>query len=97
MRRPAPTHPWCVRVLDSAGDAVDKILIYFRNNKVDNLTFDVELLNGDLEVADKLVEVQKEVWGNQAAERRRVGALKTRVTRWQMLRVVVRRRRIRAR
>ena len=60
-----------------------KILMYFRKNTADNLTFNVELANGDLEVVDKLVEVQKEVRRNPPAERPRVGALKTLVTRRQ--------------
>ena len=38
-----------------------KILIYFRKNTADNLTFNVELANGDLEVVNKFVEVQKNV------------------------------------
>lgn len=42
-----------------------KILMYFRKNTADNLTFNVELANGDLEVVDKLVEVQKDVRGNR--------------------------------
>ena len=62
-----------------------------------HVTFNVELVNGDLEVVDKLVEVQKEVQENPPAERPRVGALKTPVTRRQMPRVGVRRRRMRAR
>ena len=41
------------------------------------LTFNEELANGDLEVVDKLVEVQKDARGNPTAERPRVGALKT--------------------
>ena len=61
------------------------------------LTFNEELANEDLEVVDKLVEVQKDARGNPPAERPRVGALKTPVTRRQMPRVSVRRRRMRAR
>ena len=61
------------------------------------MTFNEELANGDLEVVDKLVEVQKDARGNPPAERPRVGALKTPVTRRQMPRVGVRRRRMRAR
>ena len=76
---------------------VKKILMYFRKNTADNLSLNVELANGDLEVVDKLVEVQKEVRRNPPAERPRVGALKTPVTRRQMPRVGVRRRRMRAR
>ena len=43
---------------------VKKILMYFRKNTADNLTFNVELVelvNGDLEVVVKVVEVQKDV------------------------------------
>ena len=43
---------------------VKTILMYFRKNTADNLTFNVELVelvNGDLEVVVKVVEVQKEV------------------------------------
>ena len=60
-----------------------------RNHKLPVLlvTFNVELANGDLEVVDKLVEVQKDVRGNPPAERPRVGALKTPVSRRQMPRV----------
>ena len=39
--------------------------MYFRQNTADNLTFNVEiveLVNGDLEVVVKVVEVEKEVW-----------------------------------
>ena len=70
--------------------------MYFRKNTADNLTFNVELANGDFEVVDKLVEIQRSS-GNPPAERPRVGALKTPVTRRQMPRVGVRRRRMRAR
>ena len=45
------------------------------------LTFNVELANEDLEIVDKLVEVQKDVRENPPAERPRVGAMKTPVTR----------------
>ena len=41
-----------------------KILVYFRKNTADNLTFNeelVELVNGDLEVVVKVIEVQKDV------------------------------------
>ena len=39
-----------------------KILVYFRKNTADNLTFNVELVNGDLDaVVDKLGEVQQNV------------------------------------
>ena len=76
---------------------VQKILMYFRKNTADNLTLNVELVNGDLEaVVGKLVEVQKEVRepaGREAAGRR----TETPVTRRQMPRVCVRRRRERAR
>ena len=44
---------------------VKTILMYFRKNTADNLTFNVELVElaiGDLEVVVKVVEVQKEVW-----------------------------------
>ena len=61
------------------------------------MTFNEELANGDLEVVDKLVEVQKDVRGNPLAERPQVGALKTPVARRQMPWVGVRRRRMRAR
>ena len=41
---------------------VRKILTQFRKNTADNLTFNVDLVNGDLDaVVDKLGEVQKEV------------------------------------
>mgnify|MGYP007004978736 CR=1 FL=1 len=43
---------------------VKTILMYFRKNTADNLTFNVELVelvNGDLEVVVKVVEVQKNV------------------------------------
>ena len=41
---------------------VKKILMYLRKNTADNLSFNVELANGDLDVAvDKLGEVQKDV------------------------------------
>jgi hypothetical protein len=43
---------------------VKTILMYFRKNTADNLTFNVELVelvNGDLEVVVKVVEVQKDV------------------------------------
>ena len=41
---------------------VKKILMYFRKNTADNLTFNVELANGDFDAAvDKLGEVQKDV------------------------------------
>ena len=41
---------------------VKKILMYFRKNTADNLTFNVELADGNLDVAvDKLGEVQKDV------------------------------------
>ena len=43
---------------------VKKILMYFRKNTADNLTFSVELVelvNGDLVVVVKVVEVQKDV------------------------------------
>ena len=43
---------------------VKTILMYFRKNTADNLTFNVELVelvNGDLVVVVKVVEVQKEV------------------------------------
>ena len=75
---------------------VKKILMHFRKNTADNLTFNVELVNGDLEIIDKLVEVQKEVRepaGREAAGQR----TETPVTRRQMPRVGVRRRRKRAR
>ena len=39
---------------------VQKILMYFPKNTADNLKFNVELANVDLEVVDKLVEVQKD-------------------------------------
>ena len=35
--------------------------MYFRKNAANNLTFNVELANGDLEVVEKLLEVQKDV------------------------------------
>ena len=61
------------------------------------LTFNVELVNGDLdEVVNKLGEVQKEV--REPAGRKAVGRrTETPVTRRKMLRVGVRRRRERAR
>ena len=62
-----------------------------------SMTFNVKLANGDLEIVDKLVEVQKDVRGNPPAEKPRVGELKTPVTRRQMPRFGVRRRRMRAR
>ena len=43
---------------------VKTILMYFRKNTADNLTFNVELVelvNGDLVVVVKVVEVQKDV------------------------------------
>ena len=43
---------------------VKTILMYFRKNTADNLSFNVELVelvNGDLEVVVKVVEVQKDV------------------------------------
>ena len=43
---------------------VKTILMYFRKNTADNLTFNVELVelvNGDLEVVVKVIEVQKDV------------------------------------
>ena len=40
---------------------VKKIYMYFRKYTADHLTFSVELVNGDLEVVDKLVGVQKDV------------------------------------
>ena len=43
---------------------VKTILMYFRKNTADNLTFNVELVelvNGDLEVVVKVVEIQKDV------------------------------------
>ena len=73
------------------------VLLERRSGDVPSLTFNIELANGDLEVVDKLVEVQKDVRGNPPAESLRVGALKTPVTRRQMPRVGVRRRRMRAR
>ena len=76
---------------------VMKILMYFRKDMPDNLTCNVNLVNGDLEVVvDKLVETQKEIRepaGREAAGRR----TETPVTRRQMPRVGVRRRRKRAR
>ena len=35
--------------------------MYFRKNTADILTFNEELVNGDLEVVVKVVEVQKDV------------------------------------
>ena len=56
---------------------VKKILAYFRKNTADNLTFNVEFVNADLEaVVDKLVEVQEV--RNLPAERPRVGARRRR-------------------
>ena len=63
-----------------------KDLMYFRKNTADNLTLNVELVNGDLAVVNKPV-------GRKAAGRR----TETPVTRRQMPRVGVRRRRKRAR
>ena len=41
---------------------VKKILMYLRKNTADNLTFNVELANGDLDVTvDKLGELRKGV------------------------------------
>ena len=40
---------------------VKKTLMHFRKNTADNVAFNLELANGDLEVIDKLVEVQKGV------------------------------------
>ena len=79
---------------DSSSETLSSGCVSGSTNKV---TFNEELANGDLEVVDKLVEVQKDVRGNPPAERPRVGALKTPVTRRQMPRVGVRRRRMRAR
>ena len=68
-----------------------KILIYLRNNKANNLMFKKEIAGiryADLDAdVDKFREVQKDALGNPPAERPRVGALKTPVTRRQMPRV----------
>ena len=78
-------------------DEGEKILLYIQKNTAGNLTFNVELVNGDFEaVLDKPVEVQKEVRepaGRKAAGRR----TETPVTRRQMPRVGVRRRQEQAR
>ena len=76
---------------------LNKILMCFRKDTTDNLMFDVELANKDLEIDNKLLEFQKDVQGNLLANRPRVGPRKTPVTSRQMLQVGVRRHRIWAR
>ena len=52
---------------------VKKILMYFRKNTADNLTFNVELVelvNGDLEVVVKVLGVQKRCSGCSSSSRR---------------------------
>ena len=60
-----------------------KILMYFRKNTADKLTFKEELANGELEVVVKLVEVQGNPPADAAGRRTKTpdaGALKTPVS-----------------